>query len=734
MADDDFNDRFHFDPGEGGGPPPARMDAPSSPAPAALTPAGKDPIRAQSSDGVTHEFAPGTPDEVVDRVMKSYAEEHRDKSTTMGQIGTGMMDPVEGGGQLIANIVPKRVERILNTANNWMADNLPEGLVRKLPEGGKNEQMHQREDAISKERGGSTSTDWGRLAGNVLSPVNYLGTGAMAGAKPIASAMAAGGKAGLAAKLGTAGVGGAVAGAEQPATGSDYWNEKKWQTVIGGGVGTAVGGAGTVLGSGVRKLGEYIARNNPENLESEAVQKILRRIGQDQKSGGPSAADAIDLVNASKKPMALADVGGENVKALAGNVSRQPGEARSIASQFLNKRDEQAAERLSQDIAENLHGGPTMHQATEALLQSRSAAARPAYEAAHDLKGVWSPRLGQFLDDPVMKAGLQHGYELERLQALAEGRTLTATQMGLDVGVDGTVSMTGHPNMRVLDMAKQGLDALIAKERNEITGRLSSRGVALDQMRRAYVSTIDDLDKTGAYKKARETWAGYSQSLDAVKVGRALFQASPEENTAAVAALSPANREFARLGVADMLKERLAKAGLSGDEAKQLIKNPWMRDQLRPFFKDGDDFGKFVDAVTAESKMFQTRFETLGGSATAKRSAEDTASEGGLGAGAQIAGKLVKGQLFSAAKTAYQLYQDIGLKPNPELNAKIAQLLFRADLPAEEQGVQKMLGKASTKLKNPARPAAIATEAGGQQLAPTLATDATKERRPNAPY
>ena len=68
-----------------------------------------------------------------------------------------------------------------------------------------------------------------------------------------------------------------------------------------------------------------------------------------------------------------------------------------------------------------------------------------------------------------------------------------------------------------------------------------------------------------------------------------------------------------------MLKERLAKAGLSGDEAKQLIKNPWMRDQLRPFFKDGDDFGKFVDAVTAESKMFQTRFETLGGSATAKR-------------------------------------------------------------------------------------------------------------------
>lgn len=714
--------------------PDVPYETPSAPAAHVEPSSGRtQPIRAQSSDGVTHEFAPGTDQSVVDRVMKSYADEHKDKSTTAGQIGTGMMDPVEGGGQLIADILPKRAERVLNNANNWLAEHAPEGLIRRLPEGGKDEQMRQREAEIAKTRGGNTAFDWGRLAGNILSPVNYIGTALTA---PKALGFAAKEGAGLLGKttaLGASGAaGGAVAGAEQPATGKDPAHEKAFQTLIGGGVGGLTGGAFSVLGTGTRKLGEYVARNYPENLESAAVQKILRRIQQDEKAGGLSAANAIDLVNTAKKPITLADVGGENVKALAGNVSRQPGEARQIASQFLNKRDEQAAARLSDDIAQHLHGGDTMHQATEALLQARSASGKPAYDAVHELKNIWSPRLEQFLSDPLVRTGLQKGYEIERLLSLAEGRPLTASQMGVDIGIDGSIKLIDKPNMRLLDMAKQGLDALVAESRDPITGRLSARGVAIDKMRREYVKTIDDLDTSGTYKRARAAWAGYSQSIDAVKQGRAVFSASPEENAAAIAAMTPANREFARIGVADILKERLAKAGLNGDEAKQLIKNPWMRDQLRPFFKEGHEFDQFVDAVTAESKMFQTRYDTLGGSATAKRGMEDANEQGGLGAGAEIVGKLVKGQLFSAAKTAYHMYQDLGLKPNPELNSKVSQILFRADLPQDSQATQKLLGKASTKLKNPATQAATGVEAGGQALAPGVADDATKERRPNA--
>ena len=42
------------------------------------------------------------------------------------------------------------------------------------------------------------------------------------------------------------------------------------------------------------------------------------------------------------------------------------------------------------------------------------------------------------------------------------------------------------------------------------------------------------------------------------------------------------------------------------------------------------------------------------------------------------------------------------------------------------------IGKASTKLRNPAAPVAKGVQAGAEGLTPALAADATKERRPGA--
>ena len=682
------------------------------------------PITAQSADGVSHEFPDDTKPEVIDKVMKAYADKTKDRSTALGSIETGMMDPVEGGGQLVANILPEPVTNVLDEANNWLADRSG-GLIRKLPEGGKNEQMRQREAAIQSERGSNTSLDWNRMAGNILSPVNFIGLGMAPAAKAGATALER-----IVVGMEGAEIGGAAAGAIQPANSKDYWTEKAFQTGTGALVGAGVGAVGSAAAAGADKLGEYLARNYPDNLKNAAVQKILRRIKQDQKAGSPSATDTIALVNEAKKPLSIADVGGENVKSLAGNVARSPGPGRQVAQEFLGKRDEQAAARLSADISKYVSGGDTVHQATEALLQARSAAARPAYQAAHDLTGVWSPRLEQFLQDPVLKSGLQRGYEIERLQALAEGRSITASQMGVDIDTEGNVTLLSRPNMRLLDMGKQGLDALIADERNPLTGRLSARGVALDNMRRAYVSTIDDLDHTGAYKKARSLWAGYSQSLDSMRLGRNVFKLSPEENAAEVAKMSPANREFYRMGVADLLKERLSKAGLSSDEAKALVKNPWMRDQLKPAFKTGEDFNSFVDAVTTESKMFKTRSDVLGGSQTAARMAEDTTDDSIATTGGKIVEKLLHGHPFLAAKTAWHAWQDLGLKPNPEMNEKVAQILFSTTLPEDVQ--KAMLSGVSRAMKTHpgAEKGAAVTRAVTQTMVPPLTVDATKERSP----
>ncbi len=584
-----------------------------------------DPSRA-----FTAEFPPSDP---------SPAEEFMHGFTSSGR----------GIAQLIGKVVPSRA-----------AESKTEGEVKKGTKIGTSEPSELSPAGV---------------LGNIADPMNYIGAGALSKLTklgPMSRSVITGG----------------LAGGTQPVEGDeDFASGKARQIEEGMALGYGFSVAGKAASKGLESFGDYLARNHPEAIQDRAVQSVLRRIQQGEKSGGPSAKDALDLVtaaNAAGKPMALADVGGKPVRSLAGNVYRQGGEAGAIAEGFLNKRDEGAAQRLSQDIQKYVSGGPTAFQATEALLQSRSAAARPLYSETDKLQGIWSPRLGQFLDDPDIKAAMARGYKIERLTSLAENRAFNPTMMGVDVDAEGNIKLLKTPNMRVLDMAKQGLDAQIADQRDPITGRLSSMGVALDKARRAYVSELDALDKSGVYKKARESWGGYSASLDALRQGRSVFANSPEENAAAVAKLSPGDREFHNMGVADVIKEKLAKTGLNSDEAKSIIKNQWMRDQLRPSFRTQAEFDGFVDSVAAESKMFKTKFDTMGGSQTAERGMEDSNAGKDLLAGAGIAGKVARGSYLSAAADFWRLHRDLGLRPDPKMSEVIAKILFSPNAPETE--------------------------------------------------
>src|SRR5437588_464609 len=93
------------------------------------------------------------------------------------------------------------------------------------------------------------------------------------------------------------------------------WRLLERPALVGAGLGGVIGGATKAAGAGVKALGSYIAREYPENIMTQAVQKVLKRLGQDEKAGGLTAQGAIDAINEASragKPMTLADVGGEN--------------------------------------------------------------------------------------------------------------------------------------------------------------------------------------------------------------------------------------------------------------------------------------------------------------------------------------------------------------------------------------------------------------------------------------
>lgn len=524
-------------------------------------------------------------------------------------------------------------------------------------------------------------------------------------------------------------IAGGASAALQPVEGTDeFFKTKAEQVGEGMTLGFGLGWAGKAASGGIHALGDFLVRKYPENITTQAVNAVIKRIQQDSKYGAPTAQQALDLVeaaNASGKPMALTDVGGRNLRSLGGHITRTPGESRGMAESFFIPRDEAAAKRLAADIDKYVSSGQSMREASEALLTSRSAAARPLYADTDKLQGIWSPRLQEFLDNPDVARGMARGYHIERLNSLAEGRPFDPTMMGVDLDQEGNIHLLRSPNMRVLDMGKQGLDAMIGEHRNELTGKLDSMGVALDRVRKAYVAELDGLDKSGTYKRAREAWGGYSASLDAIRAGRQAFSQSPEENAAMLGKMTAGDKEFSRIGLANLLRERLGKAGFNSDESRALIRNPWMRDQMRPFFKSDEEFNKFVDAVSAENVMAKTKNELLRGSQTAERLAEDQ-DEGAskMAGGARIAKSLFEGRFFSAVSEMWRLHRDVSRKPDPALNEAIAKILFSPDISQTEIGQRLLkvpegqtgnyLAGAAQVMGNVATPAAAA--AAGQTV------------------
>jgi hypothetical protein len=317
-------------------------------------------------------LAPSKPAPTLDELRKTQgwkqiAPIHTDYSSTPGDTaksyGTavghalrseaeGVMDPIVGVGQAVAHVLGQG-----DTAD---------ALVQR------------REANIAAERGGDTGIDTWRTVGNVMSPVNYLGPSGGANAL---------------ARIGKAAATGATVNAMQPVTQGDYLSEKAQQIGVGAAAGGVLGGvaegAGALIKAGsdaaTKAMGKFLGKNIPTTPDSAAYQKVKEAWERDQKAGGPSfnqVAATLNAAHASGKPLTLMDLGGSDIKGMAGYLSRQGGEAGATINKFLDERDAGTAGRIHDDITKSISGGDSMKQTADALKETRKAAAKPLYDVA----------------------------------------------------------------------------------------------------------------------------------------------------------------------------------------------------------------------------------------------------------------------------------------------------------------------------------------------------------------
>lgn len=268
----------------------------------------------------------------------------------------------------------------------------------------------------------------GEIGGAVLNPLNRVGEAAMIGREGL-GAMAAGGA-----------ISGAAQGAEQGlGSQAQTWGQLGANTALGSLGGAAAGSVLAPVAQGIVRSGSAVADAGSRMLgigsqaEGNGSRLVALKLAQDN-IDPQMAAQLVQEGANNGVPIALADLG-DNTRALAGSVSRQPGAARNTAMGFVRDRQFDQGSRIGDAINRDL--GPTTDTfaESEALMNRAKAAAGPLYDKAYSNPVEFSDELQAILATPAGKQAMARAATI----AANEGRN--PTELGFIIDDRGGVSL-----------------------------------------------------------------------------------------------------------------------------------------------------------------------------------------------------------------------------------------------------------------------------------------------------
>lgn len=373
------------------------------------------------------------------------------------------------------------------------------------------------------------------------------------------------------------------------------------------------GTAGAVLGPAFQGAGQGVQylRASPADRAASRVRNSLAR---DQMTPDQAMTRLDELGPVST----LADVG-PNMQGLGAAVASVPGQGKT-AAQFLDVRqtgdtgsaDIQGQAKRILDASGSALGDTNFYGAIDDLYEAGATAAKPLYDAAYTVKPMWGTPATAKVQELLKRASVK--------DALAKAERI-ASDDGVDprsIGLDGKGNITPQgSSIQTLDYVKRGLDEMIEAERDNLTGRLSTAGGRIANVRQLLVDELDILAPD--YKAARAAYAGPAASRDALTLGRAALdpEQALEVTAKEVGKLLDSDKAFFRQGVARRIQDIVTKSPDGADAVKRIFGNQNIRAKLRAAFPDDASFKQFAKTMQAEAQMFATRGAVLQGSRTA---------------------------------------------------------------------------------------------------------------------
>ena len=518
------------------------------------------------------------------------------------------------------------------------------------------------------------------LAGSLALPVGAIGLG---------------GKAALtgASTLGTIGRGAATGAGMGAVTGAGTAKEVSnipTDLAVGAGTGAVIGGlapsAINLTGRAFRSVADSLGLTNANKY---ATRKLEEKLAQDNLT--PEDAQAIlgEYRRLGVPEAVIADLG-DNLRGLGYAANVIPSKAKTPTAEFLSNRNENLAGSLISGLEQKANvksGGKFVFEYINDLEQQQAKAARDAYPKAYSLDLPATP-FRKFTDRQVFQDAYKNA--IKRADTLGE-TPLPALEQ---------IRNAQYINTNILHEIKKGLDSVIEKETDAVTGKMTSHGADVAKVKKEFNDLIKHYNED--YRLANAKFADSEGLKSAYRDGLDYMKMDEKELIATLKKMKPSEKEAFRVGMLSQIKDKYSK--FTGVDATSLVfKSPRQKSALRYAFDNQKSFDDFVSQVDAQKQLLKTNKRIQGGSTT-QSNAIETEDAGMvadlLNTGAQVASGNVVGAATNLARRGAsraggispakaEALQNILFNPHPAGQNQILELLKKRAAEKANQGIVK---------------------------------------------
>jgi hypothetical protein len=397
------------------------------------------------------------------------------------------------------------------------------------------------------------------------------------------------------------------------------------------------------------------------NPEKQAAKDIAGAFARDEARGSAGLTDeAYAAAQREGQSPALADKGGETVRALARYSSNVSPEARDALLKASDGRFETQAPRAA-DFVQRLFGGDAdASKISDTLAKRAKAVNNPAYEAAHkagETANLWTKELADLAQAPDIMDAIKSVSRTAQNKSVIEGykpirNPFTMAKDGnlklkMTLRADGTVEPIS-PNLAFWDTVKEGLDRQIETLFSAGKKRAANDTVALKNR------LLAELDRAiPEYKTARAGAASFFGAEDALEAGQKFVKATSSisipDAQKALAKMSASERGLFAQGFASELSHAILSTPDRRNVLNQLfLNNPNARARITLALgpKRADQLEAYL---RREAIMDSLRQAVSGNSSTASQLAQMAIfGGGGTGVGYLATGDMTKAQMIGA--------------------------------------------------------------------------------------